>query len=48
MRNDQFVDPLASARVRLSDGTELSGADGLQVWIARREQREREGAQACS
>ncbi len=42
MRNDAFVDPYASVRVRLEDGTELSGADGLQVWMARRYERGQE------
>ena len=39
MRNDAFVDPYDFVRVRLEDGTELSGADGLQVWMARRYER---------
>lgn len=37
MSSDAFVDSYASVRVRLEDGTVLKGADGLQVWIARRE-----------
>ena len=40
--SDAFSDPYASARVRLEDGTELSGAEGLQVWMARRFEREQE------
>jgi hypothetical protein len=44
MQSDAFTDPFASARVRLSDGRELSGADGLQVWMARRYEREQQEA----
>lgn len=39
MRDDSR-DPYAAARVTLADGTELSGSDGLQVWMSRRELRE--------
>lgn len=42
MSTDAFTDPYASARIRLEDGTELSGIDGLQVWMARRYEREQE------
>lgn len=36
---DESRDPYAAARVTLADGTELSGADGLQVWMARLERK---------
>jgi hypothetical protein len=35
-----FVDPYASARVRLEDGTVLNGVEGLQVWMGLRAWRE--------
>ncbi len=38
-----FVDPYASARIRLEDGRVLSGEEGLQVWLGRRAWREAEG-----
>ncbi len=38
--SEAFVDPYASARILLEDGTVLSGTEGLQVWMSRRELRE--------
>jgi len=42
MSTEAFADPYASVRVHLADGRELSGADGLQVWMARRYEREQQ------
>lgn len=46
MQSEAFGDPYSSVRVHLGDGRELSGADGLQVWMARRYEREQREAQA--
>ncbi len=44
-QTEPFDAPYSSVRVHLADGRELSGADGLQVWMARRYEREqREGS----
>lgn len=45
-QTEPFDTPLSSVRVHLADGRELSGADGLQVWMARRYEREQQEAQA--
>ena len=42
MSSNSFDGPYSSVRVHLADGRELSGADGLQVWMARRFEREQE------
>lgn len=46
MSTEAFADPYASARILLEDGTVLSGTEGLQVWMARRYEREQQEAQA--
>lgn len=40
MSTEAFADPFSSVRVHLADGRELSGADGLQVWMALRYEKE--------
>ena len=44
MSTEAFADPYASVRVRLEDGRVLSGEGGLQVWMARRYEREQQEA----